>query len=458
MGAAFGGIGGGARRVSPDGGRDRPERATLHGSVALADVGRAGASRAGDRRGRRARGAVSVSAGRHRSGRAGRDAAGRAGPVAVPHGRDDAAGRVAWRRRGSSSRRTRRAGCAGDRSAPRCSAGTALAVTSLAWLAALAAVGLALVPPVRRGLASVASRWPPAIDPMTTEWHRAWSSGRRASSRSAESSRGDTGGEGGGPLAVFGVLRRNELDLRPVLDVAVIAACAVPRGSRALADVGTLAAVGSLRDGSRRWSSVVDAAARDRARGDGARGRPSARRSPSSGMLRSAASRSRSSGRPPIAIAMARPATSAAATATITTRRSRRSPSTSPATGSTRTAPARTPPSRRPSLPRPRARPRQAPRSRSTATTTSSSSPSTRCARASSASSDTTSRPPRASTRSPPRASSSSGPTRWRRTPARRSRRCSSESTLARRSATAATSTRTRRATTFSPSASMPPA
>ena len=37
---------------------------------------------------------------------------------------------------------------------------------------------------------------------------------------------GDTGGEGPGPLAIFGVLKRHELDLRPVVDLAAIGACA----------------------------------------------------------------------------------------------------------------------------------------------------------------------------------------------------------------------------------------
>ena len=101
--------------------------------------------------------------------------------------------------------------------------GTALAVTSLGWLVGLAAVGLALLPPVRRGLAAAASRWPRAIDPMTTGGV-ALAVGTAVIVVGAAC--GDTGGEGSGPLAVFGVLRRNELDLRPVVDVAAIAACA----------------------------------------------------------------------------------------------------------------------------------------------------------------------------------------------------------------------------------------
>ena len=101
--------------------------------------------------------------------------------------------------------------------------GTALAVTSLAWLLALAAVGLALLPSVRRGLAAAAACWPRAIDPMTTGGVSlvvgvgVVLAGVRS---------GGTGGDGDGPLAIFGVLRRSELDLRPILDLAIIAACA----------------------------------------------------------------------------------------------------------------------------------------------------------------------------------------------------------------------------------------
>jgi hypothetical protein len=101
--------------------------------------------------------------------------------------------------------------------------GTALAVTSLASLAGLSAVGLALLPPVRQVLASAASRWPRAIDPLTTGG-LALVLGVVLVTAGVVS--GDPGGDGAGPLAVFGVLRRNELDLRPVLDTAAIAACA----------------------------------------------------------------------------------------------------------------------------------------------------------------------------------------------------------------------------------------
>jgi arylsulfatase A-like enzyme len=102
-------------------------------------------------------------------------------------------------------------------------AGGALAVTSIGWLSALAAIGVALLPSVRGALASAASRWPPAIDPATTcAVGLALSAGMVAIGVAT----GDTGGEGTGPLAIFGVLKRPELDLRPVVDLAAIAACA----------------------------------------------------------------------------------------------------------------------------------------------------------------------------------------------------------------------------------------
>jgi arylsulfatase A-like enzyme len=102
-------------------------------------------------------------------------------------------------------------------------AGGALAVTSVGWLVALAAIGVALLPSVRGALASAASRWAPAIDPATT---CAAGLVLGAGAVAIGVATGDTGGEGAGPLAIFGVLKRPELDLRPVVDLAAIAACA----------------------------------------------------------------------------------------------------------------------------------------------------------------------------------------------------------------------------------------
>jgi arylsulfatase A-like enzyme len=102
-------------------------------------------------------------------------------------------------------------------------AGASLAVTSVGALVAFTAAGFGLLPTVRRALASAASRWPRAIDPVTT-------GGIGVAAGVAVVALGvvwgDSGGEGTGPLAVLGVLKRNELDLRPILDVGAIAACA----------------------------------------------------------------------------------------------------------------------------------------------------------------------------------------------------------------------------------------
>ncbi len=102
-------------------------------------------------------------------------------------------------------------------------AGGVLAVGSLAWLLALCSVALALMPVLRRSLASAASRWPRAIDPATTG---ALGLGLCLVVVAFGVLLGDTGGEGTGPLAIFGVLKRNELDLRPVVDLLAIGACA----------------------------------------------------------------------------------------------------------------------------------------------------------------------------------------------------------------------------------------
>ena len=102
-------------------------------------------------------------------------------------------------------------------------AGGVLAVTSLGWLLALCALALALMPVLRRGLASAASTWPRAIDPATTG---AIGLVLGVLVVGIGVSTGDTGGEGDGPLAIFGVLKRQELDLRPVVDLVSIAACA----------------------------------------------------------------------------------------------------------------------------------------------------------------------------------------------------------------------------------------
>jgi choline-sulfatase len=102
-------------------------------------------------------------------------------------------------------------------------AGGALAVVAVAWLCILCALGLALMPPLRRVLASAASSWPRALDPVTTG---AVGLVLCLMVLALGVAAGDTGGEGPGPLAIFGVLKRQELDLRPVVDLLAIAACA----------------------------------------------------------------------------------------------------------------------------------------------------------------------------------------------------------------------------------------
>jgi choline-sulfatase len=128
-------------------------------------------------------------------------------------------------------------------------AGAALAVTTLAWLVGLSVAGLALLPPVRRGLAFTATRWPGAIDPAVTGGFGLALAGGAVAVGVAW---GDTGGQGVGPLAIFGVIKRPELDLRPVVDVAAIAACAwlaplalAGRPPRAIAFVAALVCAGA---------------------------------------------------------------------------------------------------------------------------------------------------------------------------------------------------------------------
>ncbi len=122
-----------------------------------------------------------------------------------------------------------------------------LAFGSLVLTLVLVAVALALLPPLRRLLAAGAGERPRLIDPVTTgavalvlvAVGLAW--GIHV---------GDAGGEGEGPLAIFGVLKRPELDLRPVIDLGAIAMAAylapialAPRAPlrRALAAVAVVA-------------------------------------------------------------------------------------------------------------------------------------------------------------------------------------------------------------------------
>ncbi|HEY1146475.1 MAG TPA: sulfatase-like hydrolase/transferase, partial [Allosphingosinicella sp.] len=99
--------------------------------------------------------------------------------------------------------------------------GLELAFASAAILGGLSAVALAFVPPLRRTLATAASRFPWLIDPIVTgALAAAVSIGVLAYGISV----GNTGGEGGGPFGIFGVLKRGELDLRPVINLLAIVA------------------------------------------------------------------------------------------------------------------------------------------------------------------------------------------------------------------------------------------
>ncbi len=98
--------------------------------------------------------------------------------------------------------------------------GFVLAVEGLAWLIVTAALVFAMLLPLRRTLASLAEKLPRAVDPVTTGLVGfatvllLFFVGVKL---------GDTSGDGPTPLAILGVLKRNELDLRPVYAAGVIA-------------------------------------------------------------------------------------------------------------------------------------------------------------------------------------------------------------------------------------------
>jgi choline-sulfatase len=95
--------------------------------------------------------------------------------------------------------------------------GAGLAVTAIGVAAGVGVLVLAALPLLRRALAAGAGAVPGLVDPLRTTGAALalalalflW--GVRS---------GDTGGDGPGPLAIFGVLRRSELDLRPVAEAA----------------------------------------------------------------------------------------------------------------------------------------------------------------------------------------------------------------------------------------------
>ena len=109
-----------------------------------------------------------------------------------------------------------------SRGAPLAS-GVALAGVSVAALVGLGSIVLALLPYVRRALAWAASTWPHALDPVLTAMV---GMALAAAVVLVGAYLGDAGGKGPTPLAIFGVLRRRELDLRPLVNLGVICLCA----------------------------------------------------------------------------------------------------------------------------------------------------------------------------------------------------------------------------------------
>ncbi|MEO7113300.1 MAG: hypothetical protein ABI183_22870, partial [Polyangiaceae bacterium] len=99
-------------------------------------------------------------------------------------------------------------------------AGIELALASLASFAALSVCALAVLPPLRRGLAAGADRVPRLLDPATTG---ACALIVAAAIFAYGIHAGDPSGQGGGVVGIFGVLKRHELDLRPVIDLVAIA-------------------------------------------------------------------------------------------------------------------------------------------------------------------------------------------------------------------------------------------
>jgi arylsulfatase A-like enzyme len=100
------------------------------------------------------------------------------------------------------------------------SVGLELGTASIALFLVYASLGFALLPSLRRTLAAGAARSPRLIDPVTTGGVAlafalvVFSAGVHI---------GSIGGDTGGALGIFGVLKRPELDLRPAVDLVAIA-------------------------------------------------------------------------------------------------------------------------------------------------------------------------------------------------------------------------------------------
>ncbi len=98
--------------------------------------------------------------------------------------------------------------------------GVTLAAASMAIAGIIALVVLILVRPLRRALAFGAQAFPLLVDPVATG---AFAAGIALGVVTLGIALGNTGGEGEGALAIFGVLKRSELDLRPLIDLVAIA-------------------------------------------------------------------------------------------------------------------------------------------------------------------------------------------------------------------------------------------
>jgi arylsulfatase A-like enzyme len=101
--------------------------------------------------------------------------------------------------------------------------GVTLGAASLAIAGLVAVVVLVLVRPLRRALAFSAQAFPILVDPVATG---AFAGGIAIGVIAIGVALGDTGGGGAGGarvLAIFGVLKRSELDLRPLANLIAIA-------------------------------------------------------------------------------------------------------------------------------------------------------------------------------------------------------------------------------------------
>jgi arylsulfatase A-like enzyme len=100
-------------------------------------------------------------------------------------------------------------------------AGVTLAAGATAIGAGIAVGVLVALRPLRRLLAFGAPSFPLLVDPVATG---AFAGGIAIGVIALGVALGNTGGEGEGTLAIFGVLKRSELDLRPLVNVLAIAA------------------------------------------------------------------------------------------------------------------------------------------------------------------------------------------------------------------------------------------